>query len=122
MEYKLLQFVQLVMRASYISYDFATINCFIWLIYQLRLSPFPKWLSKKILLFQEDLYHCSTVVDFHPRSTVVLLNTGIPGASGESSQGRHLSIRLPHMLVLFFRGKNFEFKLFFRSENIDQVI
>ena len=25
------------------------------------------------------------------------------------------------MLVLFFRGKNFEFKLFFRGENIEQV-
>ena len=25
------------------------------------------------------------------------------------------------MLVLFFRGNNFEFKLFFRGENIEQV-
>ena len=25
------------------------------------------------------------------------------------------------MLVLFFRGKNFEFKLFFRGENIERA-
>ena len=30
-------------------------------------------------------------------------------------------MRLPHMLVLFFRGKNFEFKLLFKGENIEQV-
>ena len=29
------------------------------------------------------IYHFSTVIDFHHRSTVVLLNTGTPGTSGE---------------------------------------